>query len=525
MITRPHVVLVRPAALTTVLKPSTVVTPPIGVAYLAGALQAAGARVTVVDAVGEAPQLVRRLAQMEYRAALAIGLSVDETVAQVPRDADLIGVSSMFSSSWPHDRRLIDALRRRFPTIPIVVGGEHATACWDYVLRTCPSVTACVLGEGEDTLVALWRALAEQQPWKDIAGLALRRGAELHLTPRRARLDDLEAIARPAWSLLPIEAYLSNRLGHGTSRERTMPLLATRGCPYTCSFCSSPQMWTTRWKAREPSALVDEMADYVAAHDVTNFDLYDLTTIVDRRWTLAFAAELIARKLGVTYQLASGSRTEAIDDEVALQLARSGCTHITFAPESGSEEAIARHRKRVRLAHMESALRACTQHGITVSLNFILFPDDTIQDVLATWQFALRCGSAGAADMSYFPYLPYPGSALYESLRTAGRLPPLSDAFLAELLDQFDLTRSHSYNARFSDWVIQSLRLSVVGSFVTASLLNEPRKLTRMVTNLGRGRPATRLEKNAGDVARRLGAVWRSNRGDAGARPGGSARA
>ena len=177
-----------------------------------------------------------------------------------------------------------------------------------------------------------------------------------------------------------------------------MPLLATRGCPYSCSFCSSPQMWTTRWKARDPVQLVAEMAEYKRQWNVTNFDLYDLTTIVDRRWTVAFARELIDQGLSITYQLASGSRTEAIDSEVAELLAKSGCTHITFAPETGSEEAIKRHRKKIDLDRMEAALRACRAHGIVVSLNFILFPDDAIADVLATWRFALRCATAGAAE-------------------------------------------------------------------------------------------------------------------------------
>jgi radical SAM superfamily enzyme YgiQ (UPF0313 family) len=496
-----HFILLRPPALTTLLKPSTVVAPPIGVAYLASALREAGERVTVVDAVGMSPDTISPLKACGYRSGVAIGLKPEDIVAAIPEDATVLGVSCMFSSSWPYDRYIIEQIAIRRPGLRIIVGGEHASACWEYILDSTPCVAACAIGEGEETIIAL----AQSTDWSDVDGLALRdENGKPYRTGRRARIRDIDAIELPAWDLLPLESYLAGGLNHGTTRRRSMPLLATRGCPYSCSFCSSPQMWTTRWKARDPVQLVAEMAEYKRQWNVTNFDLYDLTTIVDRRWTVAFARELIDQGLSITYQLASGSRTEAIDSEVAELLARSGCTHITFAPETGSEEAIKRHRKKIDLDRMEAALRACRAHGIVVSLNFILFPDDAIADVLATWRFALRCATAGAADVSYFPYLPYPGSALYDELLQTERLPPLSDQFLAELLAQFDLVSSHSHNPRFSDTAMRGLRTMVIGSFLAVAAAHDPRRTLHAVGNVITGKPNTRLEKATSDIIRRV---------------------
>ncbi len=112
-------------------------------------------------------------------------------------------------------------------------------------------------------------------------------------------------------------------------------MLATRGCPYSCTFCSSPDMWTTRYYARSPASVVDEIADYVERYGISNVDFEDLTAFINRDWILAFCAELVRRDLHISYQLPSGTRSEALDAEVLAPLWRSGCRNLTYAPESG----------------------------------------------------------------------------------------------------------------------------------------------------------------------------------------------
>ncbi|HIA00903.1 MAG TPA: hypothetical protein EYN66_03195 [Myxococcales bacterium] len=106
------VTLVRPPAVTTLFFMNTSVVPPIGVAYLAGSLRANGIDVAVVDAIGEA---MDQESSLSYSGELCIGLTVEQVVARVSKDTDIIGVSCMFSSSWPHDKGVIEALRAEFP--------------------------------------------------------------------------------------------------------------------------------------------------------------------------------------------------------------------------------------------------------------------------------------------------------------------------------------------------------------------------------------------------------------------------
>ena len=95
-------------------------------------------------------------------------------------------------------------------------------------------------------------------------------------------------------------------------------------------------MWTTRYTTRAPALVVDEIEEYVRRYRVENIDFYDLTSIVERDWILEFCRLLDARGLRITWQLPSGTRSEALDEPVLRAMYRSGCRNVSYAPESGS---------------------------------------------------------------------------------------------------------------------------------------------------------------------------------------------
>src|SRR5262249_55410666 len=151
---------------------NTYACPPIAIAYLAGSALAAGHDVQVVDAVGEAPTRYTALEDPKF---MARGLTVDEIVAAVRPDSEVLAVTCMFSQDWPFQKRVLGALRARFPRIPIVAGGEHVTALPELVLAD-GEVDHCVLGEGEETFVDLLDALHAGRSPADVPGMLTRVG-------------------------------------------------------------------------------------------------------------------------------------------------------------------------------------------------------------------------------------------------------------------------------------------------------------------------------------------------------------
>jgi anaerobic magnesium-protoporphyrin IX monomethyl ester cyclase len=507
------VTILRPPLLVPTWSDSGPLTPPIGPAYLAASLRQAGHEPRIVDGLGENPFQVTRLFDDKV---MAIGLRSEEIVERI-EPSDLIGVSCMFSQDWPEIRRLIQLVRRRFPGVPIVAGGEHITATAGFTLDSTPEVDVCVIGEGEETIVELAAAVQNGTSFDAIPGLVLRAdkgarpGLALHSdkstrsTGSRTRIRNLDDIPWPAWDLVPLANYLDNGLGYGVDRGRSMPMIATRGCPYQCTFCSNPEMWTTRWYARDPEQVLDEIQSYRERYGATNFDFYDLTAIVKRSWIIQFTNRILERKMTFTWQLPSGTRSEAIDDEVSRLLYQSGCRNMSYAPESGSPEVLKRIKKVVKLDRLEASVLGAVRNGLNVKLNIIMgFPNESRHELGETVRFLARMGSAGVHDMSISLFSPYPGSELYHELRKSGRIPELSDEYFLGLCAYKDFSQSVSYTDGLSPRVLNIYRILGFLVFYGTQYAVRPWRMVRLLSNLVQHRQESRLDKSLQDLAHRM---------------------
>jgi radical SAM superfamily enzyme YgiQ (UPF0313 family) len=223
-----------------------------------------------------------------------------------------------------------------------------------------------------------------------------------------------------------------------------MPLLATRGCPFQCTFCSNPGMWTQRWIPRDPRLVVDEMALYASKYRVTNFDFQDLTSIIKREWIIDFCWELIERDLRITWQMPSGTRADVFDAEVADLLYRSGCRALAFAPESGSPEILKVIKKQVDLDRMLESMRIAVKRGLKLSCFIVIgFPDDTPATLRQTTGLIRKMAWLGVYDVAVSKFVPYPGSELFTRLQTEGKI-QLDDDFFVSPMD-FYTQKAPSY--------------------------------------------------------------------------------
>lgn len=479
----------------------TRVTPPLALAYLAAALRAAGHEPVVLDALGEGlddggPSYAPR---SRYR-----GLSnqaILERLAALPR-FDLVAVSAMFSQDWPHVRRIIDDVTNAFPGTPVVVGGEHATAAAEHILETCPNVTFIGRGEGEEIIVDLADWCNGRRAVEEISGITRRdEHGTITTNPNRARMTKLEDLPRPAWDLFDMETYLSDGESWGVERGRSMPILATRGCPYRCTFCSSPQMWTTRYVMRPAADVVDEIAGYIETYRADNIDFYDLTAVVRKSWILEFCDEVERRGLKFTYQLPSGTRSEALDDEVLEAMYRTGCRNVVYAPESGSARTLTAIKKKVDLDKLTASVRTAVKKGICVKVNLIIgFPKETRADVYRTMLYAWKLALLGIEDAGVYLFSPYPGTELYEYLRSTGKIPEMSEEYFASLLSYTDITAGSAYCENIPGRELGFYRTFAMAVFYGLSYLRRPSRLLRTIRGLREGRAASVFESRLAGI-------------------------
>lgn len=436
----PTVCLIRPPAAESFRLATTSIALPIGLAYVAAALEASGRAVAVVDAVAAAPT-----ARTRYFKGYLTGLPADQIVARVPESARLVGISVLFTNEWPAVSRLVDELKRARPEVTVVLGGEHVTAMPELTLLTSRA-DVLVLGEGEETIVELADALERGEPLSGIAGLAYREDGQVVVNPRRARRTGVDDVAPPAWHLFDLETYHRHRFVGGmyTSRK-TIPILATRGCPYQCTYCSAPGMWTPTWIPRDPVKVADEIQSYVERWGATCFPFQDLTAIIQKKWIVDFCQELLRRELDIVWQLPTGTRSEAIDAEVADLLRRTGMICMSYAPESGSEETRRLIKKKLKRERLVESLRAAVGAGLNVSCFFVVgFPHDTREQIAETLPLMDELADAGATDVSCAFYMALPGTELFESLYDSGKI-RLDRAYFRHILSAMQLVATQTY--------------------------------------------------------------------------------
>ncbi len=460
---------------------STISMPPIGLAYVAAALRAAGHEVTLVDGPGSAPRNYFFFKGVRVR-----GLSREDLVQRIPPDSEIIALGCMFTSNWVYVRELVKDIRERFPQAKLIIGGEHVTGFPELSLQQAP-LDAAVLGEGEEIVVHLLAHLEQNLPLSELAGVAFRTAeGNIQVNPRHRRIKDIDSIAWPAWDLFDIQQYNEVNQPHGASQGRFMPMLATRGCPFQCTFCTSSNMWTTEWIARDYKDVVDEMQHYQKLHGTTDFQFEDLTAIVRKDWISDFCDEIVARHMKVTFQMPSGTRSESIDAEVAQKLKAAGCHEFAFAPESGDPRILKAIKKKVSLPDMYQSADHAMKAGINVGCFFIIgFPEDTYRSVLKTYGAMIKCALKGFTNVNLNAYSPQPNTESFRELQANGVITELDDKYLMSLFTFQDFgAKKTSYNPKFGDRELSFLVIFGQGLFYVFYFLRKPRRIFELMVDL-----------------------------------------
>ena len=469
--------------------------PPLGLALIAGSLVKAGHVVVVVDAIGEGAEQTNAL---EFsinsdkltadKHLLTLGLSPEQIADRIPADSKVIGISCMFTFNWISDRALLDYLKTRFPQAVFIAGGESISGMPEQSLKQCAALDVCALGEGEETMLDILAAIENKTNLGLVSGIVYRADdGALIKTPPRARMKDLEELPFPAWELFPVKKYhkLKSNSIAGADPEVTLPLIATRGCPYSCTFCTSPQMWGTRYYMRSPQNVIAEIEYLKKNFNATIIEFFDLTAIIKKEWIMEFTELLLEKNLNIQWRIPAGTRSEAIDDEVAHNLKKSGCYSITYAPESGSPRLLKIIKKKVVLKNLLQSIRHSKKEGMRISINMIWgLPEENHLDIWKTIWFLIKCRLSGVTDLYGGFFRPYPGSALFDRVLKENKIQLDNDDYLIDSLlimqTRWDDT---VYNENVSKFWYKIYYKLVLIAFYGSGYVMQPSSIIRTIKN------------------------------------------
>lgn len=320
---------------------------------------------------------------------------------------DFIGISQ-----WTHNRHasleLARTCREIVPDCTIIMGGGHATFCYEDILASDSPVDVVVRGEAEATLLELVARKVSKAEWQNIAGLAFRLNGTIIVTSPRKSIDDLDKLPLPA-------RYLDSSIGVDLELQAEF-IVTTRGCPSACYFCSSPDFWNKSVRFRSPAAIIEEITFIRQKFGLIYFSIRDDTFTADRTRVLEFCSQLRSRNSNILWNCQS--RVTAIDEELAIAMKRAGCECIQLGIESGSPHILKTLGKKITPAQIERACALIREIGINLSIYLISdVPGETPEDTRQTIELVRRI----RPDDGYVsPLAYYPGTTLFKNAVAAG---------------------------------------------------------------------------------------------------------
>lgn len=253
-----------------------VVAPPLGLAQLAACLEHADIPVEILDAN-----------------ALEIGWEgLGPAITQAA--PDLIGIT-VYTPYVPEVSRAVRVAREAAPEAVIVLGGPHVTFTAEETLDMMPQVDVVACGEGDQILVDLARALGNGGGLESVTGISFRRDGRVVQTPP-APLVDVTRLPVPAWHLLPMERYYWRELGGPFAT-----ILTSRGCPFTCTFCSEWAFWRGGWRPYDAEMVVEQLDILVNRYGRRNIWFGDDCFNVDRDHVAAICEGILRRGIDVQW--------------------------------------------------------------------------------------------------------------------------------------------------------------------------------------------------------------------------------
>ena len=482
-------------------------TPSIGLAYIAGYIEKHGIKPILVDGIAQG--LNRVWPNPKYPGYVCHGLTFEEISNQIPPDVDVIALSNMFSGEWPVQRDLIQYLKKQFPHALFVAGGEHITALTEYVLEDCPELNCCVLGEGERTFLDVLETYAKGESLETVGGIAYKdSNGNYVLNDAQPRIRELDSIPWPKWPKGHLEKFWEAGKSFGVQVGRDMPINVSRGCPYRCTFCSNPTMWTTRYILRDVEDVINEIKSYIKKYDIDSLQFYDLTAIAKKRWAMEFSKRLKEEGIKLKWSLPSGTRSEVLDEEVLSSIQSVGCSYLVYAPESGSKKTLEKIKKRISLDNLTKSIVTAHKLGIVTRGNLIIgFPGETRREIFATILYGFKLAFLGVDEIPLNIYSAYPGSELFRDLQKEGKI-KLSDSYflgLTSLNSDFGKLNPMTMNENIGPRELAIYRLLAMLLNYSIGYITRPKRIWRTISNVfGRGSgAATVFEHRLKDSRRR----------------------
>lgn len=377
-----------------------------GIAHIAGVLKTKGHSVSLW-------QLCEEIAPLPDR---------QEFITKIQEEnPDIIGFS-VVTNQWVYTKALCQWAREASKAI-LVCGGVHALAAPEEILQT-HLFDYIFRGEAEWAFLDFVEKLSLGQSVKDVKNLGFIEDGKVHINPV-GPLPDINALPPKDYDIFDFQNIIHAKKGW-------VGLMASRGCPFSCTYCFNHQMVKEYRKDLHCSfkdlnyirhfdiqKIIEEIQYLLGKYkDISMFIFDDDLFTYSKEYVKEFCKEY---KKVCNIPFVVNAHFRFFDQERAMDLAQANCKIVKFGVESGSE----RIRSQILNRHMSNqsimdAIRITNEAGLHSSIFLIIgFPHETRDDVMQTIRLM---GKSRPGRFRWTYFYPYPGTKSYEITMKSGFL-------------------------------------------------------------------------------------------------------
>jgi anaerobic magnesium-protoporphyrin IX monomethyl ester cyclase len=372
---------------------------PLGIGYLASAARNAGLRVAVVDGKSRGHRSVDQTAR--------------EILAHNPR---VVGLSAL-TNDYLKAKKIAKILKNSSNPPVVVFGGAHVNALPESSLNESTEIDYIITGESETSLVEFVKYIINETKPANIPGLYIRENDDSVSCATPARFDhNISDLSFPAWDLFP--------------RSNIYPVMAERGCPYNCVFCSNNMSRRVRY--RPISHVIEELSWLHRDYSPQWIYFEDETFGLNQKRTEELVSEIIEFNRNKSIRFKAQTRADCVSEPLIRLMKQAGFKYLEIGAESGNQNILDNSGKSIKIEQIENAVRIMKKVGIKIWLKFIVgLPGETIDTFMSTIRLAAKLN---ADRISVAIIVAYPGSQIYEWAQQG----KMGYRFISKEWDKFD---------------------------------------------------------------------------------------
>ncbi|MGL5718103.1 MAG: B12-binding domain-containing radical SAM protein [Paraclostridium sp.] len=439
-------------------------TQPLGVSYLYSNLKKHGLNCDILDLV------------------IDNNFKNDEELIDFLAEYKIVGISIM-TPNFERSKYIAKLLKFKKKDILIVAGGVHCTVAYKEVLNDL-NFDVCIRGDGENIFCQIAKDYLLNCELEGVYnGTYYRKNGELICCENVNRIDNLDKLSFPKRFY---NKYNSTIEVEGVKRK-IYTVISSRGCPYTCSFCSIASL-KIRWRSRSPENVAKEILE-IYKNDPNPFILFaDDNFFVKPERSIEIIKQ-IKKYCGCNIPFSFATRTDQVinvDLQTFRWLRSSGCQSIELGIESGVDDVLERYNKQTTAEENEKAIVLLRSSGINVIADFILFDaHTTIHELKENITFLKQNGLWGYyKPLIYNRIVAYPGTAVYDEYNER-----------IEYFDKKSIDRIYSGLRTFRNNLQPQIDICIKEISVYLEINNENRDILSALTNFLKLLPYIFLEK------------------------------